>query len=78
MTEMAVQQLLLEAGADDLDQELVVVEPRGLEVAADWRTLRSPETYLGYAQGARFASAASARFDTGHRYGGAAHLPLNY
>jgi len=78
MTEMAVQQLLLESGADDLDQELVVVEPRGLEVAADWRTLRSPETSLGYAQGARFASAASARFDTGHRYGGAAHLPLNY
>jgi thiol-disulfide isomerase/thioredoxin len=78
MAEMAVQQLLLEAGADDLDQELVVVEPRGLEVAADWRTLRSPETYLGYAQGARFASAASARFDTGHRYAGAAHLPLNY
>jgi hypothetical protein len=47
MTEMAVQQLLLEAGADDLDQELVVVEPRGLEVAADWRTLRSLETSLG-------------------------------
>ena len=78
MTEMAVQQLLLEAGADDLDQELVVVEPRGLEVAADWRTLRSPETYLGYAQGTRFASAAGARFDTAHRYAGAAHLPLNY
>jgi hypothetical protein len=78
MTEMAVQQLLLEAGADDLDQELVVVEPHGLEVAAHWRTLRSPETYLGYAQGSRFASAARARFDTAHRYAGAAHLPLNY
>ena len=78
MTEMAVQQLLLEAGADDLDQELVMVEPRGLEVAADWRTLRSPETYLGYAQGTRFASATRARFDTAHRYAGAAHLPLNY
>jgi len=78
MTEMAVQQLLLEAGADDLDQELVVVERRGLEVAADWQTLRSPETYLGYAQGDRFASGARARFDAAHRYAGAAHLPLNY
>ena len=29
------------------------VEPRGLEVAADWRTLRSPETYLGYGQSTR-------------------------
>ena len=27
-----------------------MVEPQGLEVAADWRTLRSPETYLGYGQ----------------------------
>jgi thiol-disulfide isomerase/thioredoxin len=78
MTEMAVQQLLLEAGADDLDQELVVVEPRGLEVAADWRTLRSPETYLGYAQGSGFASATRARFDTAHRYAAAPHLPLNH
>ena len=33
-----------------LDQDLVMVEPQGLEVAADWRTLRSPETYLGYGQ----------------------------
>ena len=56
MTEMAIQQLLLEAGADDLDQDLVMVEPRGLEVAADWRTLRSPETYLGYGQSTGFAS----------------------
>jgi thiol-disulfide isomerase/thioredoxin len=78
MTEMAVQQLLLESGADDLDQELVVVEPRGLEVAADWRTLRSPETYLGYAQGSGFASATRARFDSAHHYAAAPHLPLNY
>jgi hypothetical protein len=78
MIEMAVQQLLLEAGADDLDQDLVVVEPRGLEVAADWPTLGSPETYLGYAQGSRFASATRARFDTAHRYAAAPRLPLNY
>ena len=40
-----------------------MVEPRGLEVAADWRTLRSPETYLGYGQAAGFASGRAARFD---------------
>ena len=63
MTEMVIQQLLLEAGAEDIDQDLVMVEPRGLEVAADWRTLRSPETYLGYGQSSGFASQTRARFD---------------
>jgi thiol-disulfide isomerase/thioredoxin len=46
-TEMAIQQLLLDAGADEIDQNLVMVDPRGLEVAADWQALRSPETYTG-------------------------------
>ena len=36
MTEMAIQQLLLDAGVADIDPTLVSVEPRGLEVAADY------------------------------------------
>ena len=63
MSEMVIQQLLLEAGATDVDQDLVFVEPRGLEVAADWATLQSPETYLGYAQSTGFASQSRARLD---------------
>ena len=63
-TEMVIQQLLLDAGARDVDQDLVAVEPRGLEVAADWRTLRSPETYLGYGQSTGFASEDVARPST--------------
>ena len=47
MSEMVVQQLLLEAGVEGFDPELVAVDPKGFEVAADWRTLGSPETYLG-------------------------------
>ncbi len=39
MTEMVIQQLLLDAGPERIDQDLVAVEPSGLEVAADWRTL---------------------------------------
>ena len=78
MAEMVVQQLLLEAGAEGVDQDLVMVEPRGLEVAADWRTLRSPETYLGYGQSTGFASETRARFDRPHRYAAAPRLPLNY
>ena len=63
MTEMVIQQLLTDAGARDVDQDLVMVEPKGLEVAADWRTLRSPETYLGYRQSTGFAQDDVARFD---------------
>jgi hypothetical protein len=54
ITEMVIQQLLF-AGSDGADQDLVMVEPRGLEVAANWQTLASPETYLGYEQSTGFA-----------------------
>jgi thiol-disulfide isomerase/thioredoxin len=76
-TELAIQQLLLEAGAVDVDQDLVVVDPRGLEVAADWGTLRSPETYLGHRQSSGFAQEGVARFDEPHVYTAPARLPLN-
>ena len=33
MTEMVIQQLLVDGGADGVDQDLVMVEPHGLEVA---------------------------------------------
>jgi len=46
-TERAIQQLL------GVDEETVRVEAGGLAEAADWGTLRSPETYLGYARGER-------------------------
>src|SRR5918992_963295 len=62
-TEMAIQQLLLDAGAGGIDQDLVMVDPQGLEAAADWRSLRSPETYLGHRQSAGFAQEDVARFD---------------
>jgi hypothetical protein len=70
--------LLLDAGAEDVDPDLVSVEPRGLEVAADWGTLRSPETYLGYGQSTGFASDDVAVFDQSHLYAAAPRLPLNY
>lgn len=70
MTEMAIQQLLVEAGARDLDTDLVMVEPTGLEVAADWRSLRSPETYLGYRQSSGFVSEQGEYFDRRHTYPG--------
>jgi thiol-disulfide isomerase/thioredoxin len=77
MTEMVIQQLLLDAGAGGIDQDLVTVEPRGLEVAADWRTLQSPETYLGHRQGTGFTSQDVSRLDAPHVYAAATQLPLN-
>ncbi len=46
-TELAIQQLL------GVDGETVRVDAGGLAEAADWDTLRSPETYVGSARGER-------------------------
>jgi hypothetical protein len=76
-TEMAIQQLLLDAGATNVDQDLVAVEPQGLEVAADWQTLRSPETYLGYRQSTGFTQERDARYDEPADYEAPGRLRLN-
>jgi Thioredoxin like C-terminal domain len=46
-TEDAIRDLLGAGG------EPVQVEAKGIEAAADWDTLRSPETYVGYSRGER-------------------------
>jgi thiol-disulfide isomerase/thioredoxin len=56
-TERVIQRLLSESGKKT-DNQLVKVSPRGLEVAADFGTLRSPESYLGYQKAEAFASDA--------------------
>ena len=77
MTEMVLQQLLVEAGADDVDADLVSVDPVGPEVAADYQTLRSPETYLGYGQATGMASPDGLRADQPHDYAPPTSLGLN-
>jgi thiol-disulfide isomerase/thioredoxin len=77
MAEMVIQQLLLDAGADGVDPDLVSVEPQGFEVAADWRTLRTPETYMAYDRSPGFASPERARFNQPHAYPAPAGLGLN-
>jgi thiol-disulfide isomerase/thioredoxin len=54
-TEAVLQQLLAEAGAVYVDQDLVSVDASGTEVEADWSSLRTPETYVGYLRGASLA-----------------------
>lgn len=77
MTEMVIQQLLVDAGQVGLDRDLVAVEPKGLEVAADWRTVRSGESYTGYQQATGFVQADVARFDEPAPYVAPSRLLLN-
>ena len=46
-SELAIQQLLEEAGAHDLDRDLIDPHPEGAEAPADWDDLESPDEYLG-------------------------------
>jgi thiol-disulfide isomerase/thioredoxin len=77
-SEMVIQQLLTEAGVGGIDRDLVSVDPRGVEAAADWGSLRSPENYLGYERTENFASPNGAVLGTRHVYAAPARLRLNH
>ena len=64
--ERVIQQLLREAGGDGIPNDLVSVADEGFEAQADWTTLQSPETYLGYEQAQNFAG--EPRFDEARTY----------
>jgi thiol-disulfide isomerase/thioredoxin len=76
-SERVIQQMLNEAGARQSDNKPVGVEPAGAEVAADWRNLRSPESYFGYGQAEHFASRDQSTFDKPHTYAQSSKLSLN-
>ena len=67
-SETIIQQLLAEAGTGGRSRELVSVDGRGAEAAADWGDLKSPETYLGYESTQAFASPGGAVRDKGRVY----------
>jgi hypothetical protein len=56
-SERVIQRLL------GVERELVAVEGLGVEAQADWDHLETPETYLGYGRGERFASPDGAALD---------------
>jgi len=76
-SEMIIQRLLTEAGAGGLGDDLVSVDPRGIEAAADWGTLKSPENYLGYERTENFASPGGAAPDKPRMYEVPRRLRLN-
>ncbi len=77
-SERVLQHLLTEAGNSGFDHELVSVDAQGAEVAADWGSLRSPETYVGYEQTEHFASPGGAVLDRRHLYATPERLRLNH
>jgi thiol-disulfide isomerase/thioredoxin len=76
-SEMIIQQLLTEAGIGGIGHELVSVDARGVEAAADWGSLESPENYVGYGRTENFASPGAAVLDQPRVYAAPARLRLN-
>jgi hypothetical protein len=75
-SERVMQRLLDEAGAGG-GQGLVSVDARGIEAAADWGSLKSPENYVGYERTDNFASPGGALPDESRVYAAPAQLSLN-
>ena len=76
--EVAIQDLLGEAGATDVGPGLVSVTGTGPEAEAAWDDLLSPETYLGYERTRDFASPGGILRDERHRYERPQRLELNH
>ena len=75
-SEMVLQMLLRDAGAE-VEQGLVAIEPAGSEAPADWATLGSPESYVGYERAVGFASPGGVVPDERHVYSAPAALGRN-
>ena len=76
-SERVIRQLLAEAGVGGVGQELVSVDASGIEAAADWDSLKSPENYVGYERTENFASPGGAVPDGRRVYAAPAQLRLN-
>jgi len=76
-SEIVTQRLLAEAGNSGIPNELVSVDARGAEAAADWGELGSGENYVGYERTENFASHGGTKTDKAHVYAIADQLRLN-
>jgi thiol-disulfide isomerase/thioredoxin len=75
-SEATIRQLLTDAGRR-IDGDRARVEARGVEVGADWGSLKSPETYIGSQKANSFASPGGATRNIPQTYRLPAHLGLN-
>jgi hypothetical protein len=77
-SERVIQQLLTEAGSAEVGHDLAPVDAGGVYLAADWDTLGSPETYIGYARAGGFASPGGLEPDRSRSYLAPSRLALNH
>ena len=75
--ELVIQQLLAEIGNSSVAGGFASVDARGAEAPANWGSLRSPETYVGYERAESFASPGGAATNKSHTYALPARLKLN-
>jgi thiol-disulfide isomerase/thioredoxin len=76
-SETVIQQLLAESGRTSLPHDLVSIVPQGAEAAAEWTSLKSPETYVGYERSESFVSPTGATLDRPRVYAAPSRLSLN-
>jgi thiol-disulfide isomerase/thioredoxin len=76
-SEITIQKLLAETSARADDQGVVSVTATGFELPADWRSLRSPEIYLGHDRTENFSSPGGAALGRRRVYAASTRLELN-
>jgi thiol-disulfide isomerase/thioredoxin len=77
-SEVAIQRLIAEAGLAGLRKEgIVSVAGAGIEAAADWHNLKSPEAYVGYDRLQDFASRGGVDRDRRRVYAAPTRLARN-
>ena len=76
-SERMIQALLSETDRAPRSTDIVTVSGDGMEAAPDIANVRSPETYVGYAQAQNFASPGGVSRDTPNLYRTASALSLN-
>lgn len=75
--EKFLRQLLTEARKGSVPDSLATVNGTGPEAAPDWTNLRSPESYVGYAQATSFVSPGGIKKDVSNVYRAASQPRLN-
>jgi hypothetical protein len=76
-SERVIQELLADAEFRDVPDDIVVVEGVGAEAPADWNSVRSGETYLGYERSESFGSPGLTGYDERRAYTVPSRLHLN-
>lgn len=76
-SERVIQELLREAGNNQITTDLIDADGKGVQQAADMGEVKSPETYLGFERAENFVSPGGAKTDRAVSYTTPHTLALN-